>query len=141
MKRTSHKGRDYLKVLVVDPNQDGVKMIAHIFQTEGLTVLSTNSMQKAIKIFETEKPSIIISEYILGEYNTALDFFRKVRKVEGDDRRTPFILHTGMKNKSALYQAEIDGIDKIFSKPLTEEGIKKLISSVKQLIKHYRLNT
>lgn len=138
MKKSEHKGRDGLKILVVDPSKESLKFITNIFQSEGLTVFSTNSMQKAMKIFEAESPSLIISEYVLGEYHTALDFFRKIRKYEGEEKRTPFILHTNLKNQAALFQAEIDGIDKFFLKPLSEEGVKKLISSSKQLIKHYR---
>lgn len=140
MKKSIHKGRDGLKILVVDPNKESVKFITSIFQNEGLTVFSTNSMPKAMKIFEAENPSLIISEYVLGEYHTALDFFRKIRKHEGDDKRTPFILHTSLRNQTALYQAEIDGIDKFFLKPLSEDGVRKLISASKQLIKHYRQN-
>ena len=77
MKKSEHKGRDGLKILVVDPSKESLKFITNIFQSEGLTVFSTNSMPKAMKIFEAETPSLIISEYVLGEYHTALDFFRK----------------------------------------------------------------
>ena len=133
-----HKGRDNIKILIIDPNEEDLKNICNIFISEGVSVFRTNSMEKAIKLFESEKPSLIISEYVLGEYNTALDLFRRVRKIDGDDSRTPFILHTNMKNSQALHQAELNGIDKYFIKPLSERGIDKLIRTSKTLIKHYK---
>lgn len=135
MERKNHKGREKFKILIVDPNEEDLKKIYNIFINEGVSVFSTDTMEKAIKIHKIESPSVIISEYILGEYNTGVDLVRKVRKNDEQNQKTPFILHTSTKNKNILIQAEMEGVDKCFIKPLSESGIKRLIRSVQHLIK------
>lgn len=137
MSKRIGKTRDSIKVLIVDPISEDRKKVHNAFVRIGVTVLSTDTMEKAIKINKEEQPTIIISEYLLGEYNTGVDLVRKIKKSEDNNARTPFVLHTGMKNLSVLEQAEMNGVDKYFIKPLDEEGIKKLIRTVKRLIKSY----
>lgn len=133
----SRKSRKELKILIVDPNQEDLSNLKKIFVEEGVTVFSTDTMEKAVKFHKSEIFNIIISEYVLSEYYTVLDLIRRIKKLDGESRATPFIVHTKMRNRDAIEQAELSGVDKSFLKPLDENGIKKLIRSVKDLIKKY----
>lgn len=138
MSEKERKSRKDYKILIVDPNEEDLKLVSNLFHKEGVTVFSIKTMEKALQIYDSEKPSVIISEYILGKYNTGIDLVRKIRKIEESSDKTPFLFHSNIRNREILDQAIFEGVDKCYIKPLDEEGLKRLVKSAKSLIRKYR---
>ena len=109
------------KIVVVDDEQMVTSAFKTLFKVEGYSdVHLFNSPEEAVEFLKTEKPDLIISDFIMPEMN-GLEFLREAKKLYPE---VSMILLTGYADKENAIQAinEI-GLYKYIEKPWDNDDL------------------
>ncbi|MBI1920369.1 MAG: SpoIIE family protein phosphatase [Geobacter sp.] len=83
-----------MKVLIVDDNPAGRKILRYNFNSRGCEVIEAGDGEEGIEMATAHRPDLIISDALMPR----MDGFQFLRKVKGDEalREIPFIFYTSV---------------------------------------------
>ena len=118
------------KILVIDDDESLSTLIKEVFEDEGFTVVTAADGDQGFKVFEKERPDLIIIDGLLPKTNG----FQLTAQIRTTDhgKQLPMIMISGI-YKAFKMQSEIHslGIDSFFEKPF---DIDELLSKAQQLL-------
>jgi len=119
-----------LRILLVDDDQDA-RDATHIFlQARGAKVNAAGSVQGAIRSFETEPPSVIVSDLGMPEED-GYSLANEIRQRDArSGTRTPMIALTGYASPGDLREALQRGFDAHLAKPVDPESLAVQIAAL-----------
>lgn len=126
-------GRQNIRILIVDDNKEDLENLVDYFEKEGVTVLQTDSANKAFELYKSERPHLIITEFALNN-STGLDLVRKVRLTK-KEKKVPIIMYSHQKNSFDKEWALNQGVDTYLIKPIRNTNLVKI---AKHLIRQYK---
>jgi len=112
-------------IFVIDDEVILLDLAKAILQPLGYNVLTFNDPKKALREFTSIRPSLIVTDYAMGEIN-GLDFLRECRQINPQQK---VILVSGTVDER-IYADEKTKPDGFLSKPYQ---IRDLIDSVRAL--------
>ena len=116
------------RVLVVDDNRDGAKLMAMMLQIMGSEVDTAHDGLEAIEKAQSFRPEIILMDIGLPVLN-GLDATRRIRELDFDTRVTIIAL-TGWGQESDRVQSHEAGCDGHLVKPVNIADLEKLLKEV-----------
>jgi len=121
-----------LKILVVDDEPDALELTAFILTNQSAQVITANSVDKALKIYETEELDAIVSDIGMPEKD-GLDLIREIKaREDGQNHRIPTVALTAYAREEDSRRVLEAGFDLYLPKPVEPE---KLIESIIQINK------
>nr|WP_157049087.1 response regulator transcription factor [Syntrophomonas palmitatica] len=116
------------KILVVDDEESLVRLISYNLNKEGFTAIAAYDGNEAIKLFEEEKPDLVILDLMLPGRD-GLDVCRHLR---GKDYRTPVIMLTARDDEVDKVVGLELGADDYVTKPFS---VRELCARVKAVLR------
>ncbi|MBL9158824.1 MAG: response regulator [Verrucomicrobiales bacterium] len=95
------------RVLVLDDNEDVLRIMRMIFNQLGYDAIIENQDEVAVARFEQSKFDLVIQDYSRDRGNGAT-FLRKIRELEDGRSRVPVIFVTGQ-----LHETVIEGLERM----------------------------
>lgn len=118
------------KILVVDDEEDVVRLIEFRLQKEGFETISCGDGQTAVKLTEEEKPDLVILD-IMMPLMDGMETLRQIRSRRGTSR-TPVIMLTAKTASVTVDEARQLWVSDYVMKPFDPE---KLVVRVKKALK------
>jgi type IV pilus assembly protein PilB len=118
------------QVLVADDNQIILKMVSHILESEGYSVVTAEDGLMALRLALQEKPDLIVTDYLMPKMN-GTGLIRKL-KSQLSTRYIPIIMLTAKETGVVEIEGIDVGADDCLSKPV---NAKELLAKVNKLIK------
>jgi len=118
-------GEDGFTLLFVDDEDNVLNALRRIFIDENYTILTANSAQKALDIFEREKIHLIVSDHRMPGM-TGAELLKIVREKHPETIR---IMLTGYADVNSIMGAVKDGaVYKFITKPWNDEDLRLTVS-------------
>jgi DNA-binding response OmpR family regulator len=118
------------KVLFLEDNEAFAKNFSEVLQVEFQSVFHASSIEKALLLYEREAIDCIISDVRVGDTN-GLDFIMQIRQI---NKAIPIVVLSAYKDESFLFQAIGLNILSYEIKPLSYEGLKKLLLQIETFL-------
>jgi two-component system, cell cycle response regulator len=112
---------DNFKVLIVDDSPVYRKLLEQqIFGMESCSILVARSGQEAIEIFETQRPSLVITDWVMPDL-TGIELCQKIRAAGHD--YTYIIILTSNAEKKDIVKGFSAGADDYLTKPFDQDEL------------------
>lgn len=124
---------DYNKALVVDDSKLARFTLTKLLKDIGMTVTGVNSGEEALASVKQGKPEIIFMDYQMP----GLDGYSTAKEISSDasNAHIPIIICTAQENEEEeLKRAKEHGAHGLLKKPVTEEGVKKILQMLKDIM-------
>ena len=120
------------KILVVDDDQDDLKMISMILEPEGYEVVVAENGVEALAKVETEEPDLILLDVMMPELD-GLAACDKLKSSPGT-RGIPIVLLTGVARQITKTKYPIDGVlraqaEEYLEKPVEPEELLRVVAT------------
>lgn len=115
-------------VLVVEDDVPANKLMTIVLKNGGFRPISAFSSSEAIKLFESEKPDLVIADIMLPDVSG----FRLTETIRRSDADVPIIIVTAKQSPSDKHYGFMVGADDYMTKPVDEE---ELILRIKALLR------
>lgn len=132
IKRRLAMGEAKKKVLVVDDDQDDLRMITMILEPEGYEVVTAENGVEAIRKVESEDPDLVLLDVMMPE----LDGFAACDKLKSspESQGVPVVLLTGVAKQITKTKYPIDGVlraqaEEYLEKPVDPEELLRVVAS------------
>ncbi len=116
--------------MLVDDEQANLELFAAILEEEGYRTLSSNNAAVALKLLETNKPDLIISDIYMPEMG-GFEFYEKVQSIP-EIRSVPFIFLSALSDRAHVREGKELGADDYLTKPI---DIDELVTTVRGKLK------
>ena len=116
------------KVLVVDDSEAVVKTLQTFLEIEGYEVIIANSGAEGFKLAKSEKPDLIITDFVMPNINGY--HFAKMLKADPETRDIPVILISSKGDKVGEKFKELTGVIDYLTKPFTTKELKQLLKKI-----------
>ncbi len=117
-------------ILLVDDEQANLELFSTILEDEGYRTLSARDASLALKLLETEKPDLIISDIYMPEMG-GFEFYEKVQGIP-ELRSVPFIFLSALSDRAHVREGKELGADDYLTKPI---DIDELVTTVRGKLK------
>jgi diguanylate cyclase (GGDEF)-like protein len=112
---------DNFKVLIVDDSPVYRKLLEQqIFGMESCSILVARSGQEAIEIFETQRPSLVITDWVMPDL-TGIELCQRIRAAGHD--YTYIIILTSNAEKKDIVKGFSAGADDYLTKPFDQDEL------------------
>jgi DNA-binding NtrC family response regulator len=111
------------QVLVVDDEPETVEIISGMVEITGHDVVSFTDPYRAIQYFINKPTDLVLSDLNMPH----IDGFEMIKQMIKRRRTTQFIIITGEKNSTTVFQARNLNISALFFKPVTFEQLEPAI--------------
>jgi len=125
-------GETKKKILVVDDDQDDLKMISMILEPEGYEVVTAGNGVEALQKVESADPDLILLDVMMPE----LDGFAACDKLKSspESQGIPIVLLTGVAKQITKTKYPIDGVlraqaEEYLEKPVDPEELLRVVAS------------
>lgn len=120
-----------VKILVVEDMQSMLSLTKSILNIFGFNkVYTANNGAEAYKIFQDEKPDLVITDWQMEPVN-GLQLIRKIRKDPvSHNPFVPIILMTGFSERARVELARDDGVTEFLVKPFSAKDIYSRIVQI-----------
>ena len=125
-------GETRRRILVVDDDQDDLKMISMILEPEGYEVVVAENGVQALEKVESDDPDLILLDVMMPE----LDGFAACDKLKSspESRGIPIVLLTGVAKQITKTKYQIDGVlraqaEEYLEKPVDPEELLRVVAS------------
>lgn len=116
-----------LDVLVVEDNDINQIVFSQILDGFGLSYKIATSAQEALHVFEKEKPSVVLMDTTLPDFD-GFEAARRIRKMEGSHaRRTPIVGVVALAFEGDRQACAQAGMDDMLLKPISPDMIEVLL--------------
>jgi len=95
------------RILVVDDEEDILKLIAYALETINYDVLTAKNQKEAMEIVTKNKPSIVLLDIRLGA-ESGIDVLRKIKELNSQIK---VIMLTVLEDEESIRQAKSFGAD------------------------------
>jgi DNA-binding NtrC family response regulator len=116
------------QVLVVDDEPETVEIISGMVEIAGHDVVSFTDPYRAIQYFINKPTDLVLSDLNMPH----IDGFEMIKQMIKRRRTTQFIIITGEKNSTTVFQARNLNISALFFKPVTFEQLEPVIEQAYQ---------
>lgn len=113
------------KILVVDDDEQALKMLGELLEEEGFSPTLASDGQEALKMLEKRKYTLVISDIRMP----GIDGFEVLKQVKDKHKRTKVILMTGYTEDYDISDALIFGADDYITKPFDLDKVLLAISN------------
>ena len=124
-------GETRRRILVVDDDQDDLKMISMILEPEGYEVVMAENGIQALEKVESDDPDLILLDVMMPE----LDGFAACNKLKSspESRGIPIVLLTGVAKQITKTKYPIDGVlraeaEEYLEKPVDPEELLRVVA-------------
>lgn len=117
-------------IMLVDDEQTNLDLFATILEDAGYRTISATTAATALKLLETNKPDLIISDVSMPEMS-GFEFYEKVQKIP-ELRTVPFIFLTALSDRRHMIEGKELGVDDYLTKPV---DIDELVTTVRGKLK------
>jgi len=118
------------RVLIVDPNAPGAKMVGELMRSIGSAqVWVADSTERGLRLAQTYDPHIIFVEKS-GDDMNGLDFTRKLRRSNLASRYAPVIMVTSQATAGGILAARDAGVHEFLRKPFTMKDLLRRLEAV-----------
>lgn len=121
-----------VKLLVVDDEKEICDFVRSFFEGQGLEVFSALSGKEALKIFEKEKPQIILLDILMNGMN-GIELLRRIKQL--DKNNDVFMITQVKDDPEKVKEAKRLGVVDYITKPLTLENLEKVVMERVERIK------
>ncbi|HLG60207.1 MAG TPA: diguanylate cyclase [Vicinamibacterales bacterium] len=108
------------QVLIVDDSAVHRKLVEHTLSRESFTVHQARDGREAMEIFERERPSLIITDWMMPDL-TGIELCRRIRAVQSS--YAYIIMVTGISEKDNVVEGLAAGADDYLTKPFHAEEL------------------
>jgi DNA-binding NtrC family response regulator len=115
-------------VLVVDDEPETVDIISGMVELTGHDVITFTDPYRAIQHFINKPTDLVLSDLNMPH----IDGFAMIKQMITRQRTTQFIIITGEKNSTTVFQARNLNISALFFKPVTFEQLEPSIEKAYQ---------
>ena len=112
------------KLLIVDDEVDIATSIQYVLSQEGFSTLMAHNGLKAIQLYESERPDLIILDLMMPE----LDGYEVCRRIRAQDKRTPILMLTARTSEIDTVVGLELGANDYIAKPVR---LRELVARVK----------
>jgi len=119
-----------MDILIVEDNPMILKSLAYTFAKTSHNILCAVDGLQAKEFFDTEKPSMVISDLLLP-FITGLELIEHIRNTE--NQYTKILVLSSMAMEDTIAQAFDMGVDDYMTKPFISS---ELIARVKRLLRY-----
>jgi two-component system response regulator VicR len=112
------------KLLIVDDEVDIATSIQYVLSQEGFSTLMAHNGTRAIQLYETERPDLIILDLMMPE----LDGYEVCRRIRANDKRTPILMLTARTSEIDTVVGLELGANDYIAKPVR---LRELVARVK----------
>ena len=124
-----------LKILLIEDNLSMIQIYKNILTPFWVKhIIYATSVDEAKNLVETEKPDLIICDFILNgndAYNNGLVFLKWIRQVEMAPLCfTPVLMATGHASRRMVLELTKYGASEIIVKPLSPAILKQRLDSI-----------
>lgn len=112
------------KILIVDDEVDIANSIQYVLAQEGFSTLLAHDGIKAMNLYDTERPDLIILDLMMP----GLDGYEVCRRVRANDRKTPILMLTARTSEIDTVVGLELGANDYVSKPVR---LRELVARVK----------
>jgi CheY-like chemotaxis protein len=120
---------DGLRVLVVDDEADGRRLIGKVLADVGARTIAAGSVREAMTALEIESPQILISDIGMPDED-GLDLIRQVRDAGYTAQQLPAVALTAFANKDHVDSALLCGFQVHIRKPVDAYELITLVASL-----------
>ncbi|UCH33777.1 MAG: response regulator [Armatimonadota bacterium] len=120
------------KILVVDDDQDDLRMISMILEPEGYEVVTAENGVEALAKVESETPDLVLLDVMMPE----LDGFAACAKLKSspESQGIPVVLLTGVAKYITKSKYPLDGVlradaEEYLEKPLDPEELLRVVAA------------
>ena len=124
VKKALENGRK--KVLIVDDDNTILDYLKFVVQLERFKVLTADTGEKALEIFNSEKIDVVISDIVMPGM-TGLDLLAKIKDI---DSNTPVLLITGQVSRYSENSVTDNGADGYLKKPFRNTELIQTLREV-----------
>ena len=117
-----------LQILVVDDEIETVETITGMVELTGHEVKSFTDPYRAIQHFIKQPTDLVLTDLNMPH----IDGFEMIKQIINRRRTTQFIIITGEKNSTTVFQARNLNISDLFFKPVTFDQLETAIEKVYQ---------
>lgn len=121
-----------MKVLIVDDEITGRKALEFFTKNFGYDVITADDGYKAWKLWEKERPQIVITDWVMPQLD-GLELCKRIRDLEGDEY-TYIIIVTGRGEKKDMVQGLEAGADDYIIKPFDKDEILVRLKSAERVL-------
>ena len=127
----ARKDVDLAKILVVDDEEHITELLEMGLRYNGFEALSANDSRRALEIWTSERPDLLIIDVMLPELD-GFEVVKRIRSAEGHRTPTPIIFLTAKDTTQDKIQGLSIGGDDYVTKPFS---IEELIARVKAVLR------
>ncbi len=117
-------------ILLVDDEQVNLELFSAILEEEGYRTLSARDAAYALKLLESDRPDLIISDIYMPEMG-GFEFYEKVQGLP-ELRSVPFIFLSALSDRAHVREGKELGADDYLTKPI---DIDELVTTVRGKLK------
>lgn len=118
-----------IKILFVDDDPLMLTILKNRYENKGYRIYTASSGDEALEIFEKERPSLVISDYVMR----GMDGDELCAKMKSLDSNVRILILTGQKLDNFIIKAMKSGADDYITKPFSpvelDFKIEKLLKS------------
>ncbi len=119
-----------LKVLLVDDEEDLLKVLGSRIKTWGYELLQAENAKKAIRVVKDNRPDIVILDYMLPD----MDGVTALREIRVFDKKIPVIMFTAYPSAKAMEGAEKLGVSAFIPKLSAYTDIQSSLKAALEMI-------
>ncbi len=112
------------KLLIVDDEVDIVASIQYVLTGEGFTTLTAHDGLKAMQLYESERPDLVILDLMMP----GIDGLEVCRRIRASDKRTPILMLTARTSEIDTVVGLELGANDYIAKPVR---LRELVARVK----------
>lgn len=120
---------DGLRVLVVDDQADGRRLIGKVLANVGASIIAAASVREAMTALEIERPQILISDLGMPDED-GFDLIRQVRDAGYTAQRLPAVALTAFANKDHGDSALLRGFQIHIPKPVDTDDLIAIVADL-----------
>jgi signal transduction histidine kinase/ActR/RegA family two-component response regulator len=120
---------DGLRILVVDDEVDGRRLVGKALAEVGASVTVAGSVREALAALEIEPPHVLVSDLGMPDED-GLDLIRQVRNAGHTVQRLPAVALTGFANKDHADSALLGGFQIHIPKPVDADDLIAIVARV-----------
>ena len=121
------------KILIVEDSRANMLVLTTFIERFGMTALQAETGQKAVDLFKSESPDIVLLDVVLPDMD-GFEIARQIRDYEHGDTWTPIIFLSSLGKDEDIERGIAAGGDDYLLKPVSEIVLGAKIRAMQRII-------